>query len=894
MTLTEHLQGMNEHSLILTGTERVARHLKMQAALLQSIAGKRTWFAKGKIATVTQWIEQLWLDTLPDEQLLHPVQELAVVKTVADRSGLLPDSLISSTGTARRISQAYSQFIKYKMPLDADRFRFKKEYEYFWQWRELIAAECKKNGCVFRAQLPDLVLQGMISGAVPLPERVVLVGLLYINPAEQAILDYLASQGVEVAHVEEQANETDPVLVRATTQAEEFEHVAEWVSGHLKPYIETPQAAPSIALLVPDVKAYQAPLIEALSMAVSPAALLPAIEGVETREPWDVSSGATLGSRPVIRAAMSILSLSITSADIEAFSCVLRSKWVGGYASESSLRALADIWLRDNQGMGMNGRDLLKALQHAKHTCPDFIARLSLVLEKQSQVEGQLFPSEWADFFCEALQIMGWAAEEHLSSENFQTLEAWDDALMLFRSLDYQLGGCSYERAYMWLREIIDTRQFQPRLSHVAPVSIMSYTDAVGLSFDHVWVLGATNQALPQPADPSPFLPIELLAAAGVPEATSDGQLERAGRIVKALKQTCNEVVFSAFEHDDRGSSQGATELLGPWPAPIVPQSSFVGFDGSFIGTLNRDQYDPEAIPQMDDEEISSITGGVSIFKNYAYEPFYAFACNRLRAGEFPRQVVGFDPRIQGTMVHLCLELFWKKTKTQAALLAMTEEELTAAISGAVQDASDILLNKLAWRFGRNLIKLEQGRLVSLLQKWMEIEKARTLPFEVVGFEVRTKVVVYGVPLTVTLDRIDRITREDKTTFNVLIDYKAGANFKFSSLNAGSLKEPQLPIYAVTATPADLGIDSIDGITLAQVNAKNMHVHTRSAETAHLVPGRGTKNDVGGVDTWLGQVAAWERTLSDMAHGLITGNGEIEAPAKGLPMGYEHLGALIK
>lgn len=124
-TLLE-LQSITDKTLILASTERVARHLKLQASLLQSLAGNRTWFAKGQIKTVTAWIESAWLDLMPDEQLLFPVQELAVVKGIADRSSLLPDNLISSMSTARRVNQAHAQVLKYQIPLDRERFADRK------------------------------------------------------------------------------------------------------------------------------------------------------------------------------------------------------------------------------------------------------------------------------------------------------------------------------------------------------------------------------------------------------------------------------------------------------------------------------------------------------------------------------------------------------------------------------------------------------------------------------------------------------------------------------------------------------------------------------------------------------------------------------------------------
>jgi len=893
MSLIAHLQSLDDDTLVLAATERVSRHIKMQAALLQSVSGKRSWFAKGKIRTVTQWIEEVWLEQLPNEQLLFPVQELAVVKSVADRSGLLPDNLISSTSTARRIAQAYSTFIKYKLPSDPDRFRFKREYEVFWQWRSLIEEDCRKNGSVFRAEVPSLVLKSLQANAIAAPRRIVLVGVLYMNPSEEAVIDQLKKMGSEVIMVGGEADRCSPRLVRAVTQADEFEHVAEWINATLKPYITTPHAAPSIALLVPDMEAYQAPLTEALTMVVSPASLLPPNGGAEVREPWDISSGATLGARPMIRAALGILSITNRKADADVFSRVLRSSWVGGYSVEGPQRALVDIWIRENNGISMNGKDYLRALAACKTSCTIFTENLRRVLAAQEEDNSDRYPSEWADFFKASLEMMGWPEAEGLSSANFQTLESWEKAIKVFRSLDYQLGPCAYERAYMWLREVIETCRFQPRLNHVAPVAIMTYEDAVGLSFDHVWMLGATNKALPQPADPNPFLPIELLADAGVPEATSEGQLARAHRMVQALTGISSDITVSCFEYDDRGSNIGASELFGLWPTATQCSTTWSGFTGNEVGSLNREDYDQEKIPPVSDEERKTLKGGVSVFQNYAAEPFFAFACNRLGAREFPVPVFGFDPRIQGTMLHLCLELLWREVRTQRVLKAFTPEQLKLHVEDAIEKASVRLLYKLQWRYGHRLITLEQGRLRSLLLAWMEVEKGREHPFEVVGFESRTDVNVFGVELTVTLDRTDKILLPDGKVYCMLFDYKSGANFTFKRLNADKLLEPQLPIYATQVSPAALGVDSIKGVSLAQINAKKLHIHTRSSFVAKLCGGSADKNDVCTPNEWAAQVDAWNSALEGMAIGFLGGDGHLSVIDKALPMGYEHLASLI-
>lgn len=894
MSLIAHLQHLDDDTLVLASTERVSRHIKMHAAFLQSVSGKRSWFAKGKIRTVTQWIEDAWLELLPDEQLLNTVQELAVVKGVADRSGLLPENLISSTSTARRIAQAYSQFIKFKLPADQDRFRFKREYEVFWQWRLLIEADCRKNSCVFRAELPGLLLTALHEGKVKVPRKVVLAGVLYLNPTERAVVDFLRDAGIEIVDLDFDGVATKPQLIRAVTQADEFEHVAERINSLLKPYIQTPQAAPSIAILVPDMEKYQAPLIEALTLTVSPASLLPAVGGNEVREPWDISSGATLGSRPMIRTAMGLLSITNRQADSDTFSRVLRSHWIGGHSIEGAQRAQVDIWLRENKGLNMGGKDYLRALAASKVGCNIFTENLRGVLNAQESISGDLYPSEWAEFFEGSLARMGWPESESLSSANYQTLEAWGKALTVFRSLDYQLGPCNYDRAYMWLREVLETRAFQPRLSHVAPISIMTYSDAVGLKFDHVWMLGATSTTLPLPAEPNPFLPVDLLAAAGVPEATSDGQLAKAQRVVRALMMTSADITVSSFEHDDRGSGVGPSELFGPWTAPVKCTAVWDGFGGNEVGSLDRSTYDAETVPVVGSEERKSLAGGVSIFKNYATEPFFAFACNRLGATVFPMPTFGFDPRIQGTMLHLCLELFWTQVKSQKVLKAFSPEALDAQLSDSIEEASIKLLYKLQWRFGRRLIALEQARLKTLLTEWMDVEKARVLPFEVIAFERRTKVNVFGVELTVSLDRTDMVLHTNGKSYALLFDYKSGANFTYKYLNASTLLEPQLPIYATHTDPKELGVDAIEGITLSQINAKKLSMHTRSSFTASLFGEGAGKNDIATPSEWADQITAWNESLERMATGFLEGDAYLSSFTKALPVGFQHLEQLIR
>lgn len=896
MIFLKELSDLSESTLVLTSTERVARHLRLQSALLQSMSGKKAWFTKGRIQTVTSWIESVWLDLMPDEQLLYPVQELAVVKGLADGSGLMPATLISSTATSRRIGSAYSQSLKYQIPMDQERFRFKRELEVFWQLQEMIARECAAKGMVFRAQLPGLLLKAVQEGLVVLPSKIVIVGMIDMNPAERDLFATIQARGVEVVEVDVAGERTTPQLVRASNQVEEFARVAEWVNSKLSPYVETPLAAPQLAILVPDIRTFQAPLIEALSLHCSPASLIPGETDADTRTPWDISSGAILGSRPLVRVAMDLLSITPKSADMEAFSRVLRSPWISGEVAEGNSRALLDFWLRENMGLTMGGEDFLRAISVYKgDAVPIFRERFAAYLAAQLTGEAKRYPSEWAEHFTEALAGMGWPGSKEMDSANYQTLKAWDEALALFRTLDAQLGRVEYARGFMWLREVLDTLQFQPRISHVAPVSILGYEDAIGLNFDAVWVIGASTTVLPARVEPSPFIPLELQIEAGVPDASSEGALARAEKVVAALLSTSSEVTVSCPAHNDKGAAVSCSELFGAWPAAAPLVQSHGMFVDHLLGALDRSQVVEESVSEVSAEELAYIRGGVRIFKDYAEAPFMAFARNRLRAEMFPEPVIGLDPRIQGTMLHLVLELFWTDVRTSRALKAMSHDQLAAKIRETVAKASDQLLNKLIWRYGKRVIALERLRLESLIKEWLTLEAKRTHDFKVLGFEEPHDVTVGLVTISVKVDRRDQIflTEDESVYREVVIDYKSGATMRMTNLNAETLTEPQLPIYATKIDYQRAGGKKPDGIVLAQVNSKSLGFHTRSNFTAELAPKSGKHSGVSTDAAWIGQCDAWAERLDEMSLGFTDGEAWLQKGIQ-LPMGYEYLGILIR
>lgn len=405
------------------------------------------------------------------------------------------------------------------------------------------------------------------------------------------------------------------------------------------------------------------------------------------------------------------------------------------------------------------------------------------------------------------------------------------------------------------------------------------------------------EQRIASRAEPSPFIPTELQIDAGISDASSEGMLEYAQSVVGALLSCSADVSVSCPSHNEKGASIGASELFGSWPATAPTLETKGDFLDDMMGQLDRNNYEQEEVPAVSDIELTDIKGGVRIFKDYAESPFFSFVRNRLRANMFPQPIIGLDPRIQGTMIHLVLEKFWTEVVTSKALKAFSVEELKTKVQHHTQLASEDLLYKLIWRYGLKLIMLEQRRIVDLSIEWLELEKKREYEFEVIGFEERHEIVVGQVPLTVSLDRRERIFLDEAQTVSrcVVFDYKTGQEMRMNSLNASTLTEPQLPIYA---TKVDLSVESvepIDGIVLAQVNQKSLGFHARSNFSASLVEGKKARQeDVDTSDKWEAQKDAWNRQLDSMSAGFIRGEATLDLAGKGFPIGYEYIASIAR
>ena len=220
------------------------------------------------------------------------------------------------------------------------------------------------------------------------------------------------------------------------------------------------------------------------------------------------------------------------------------------------------------------------------------------------------------------LRDAGWPGERSISSHEQQAIRAWKDALSSLASLDLIQPSLDYRASLDWLRDITAHTLFQPE-DEGAPIQVMGLFESSGLSFDHLWVMGLHEEALPQPARPHPFLPLGLQRAHKLPRSSAERELEVATMVMRRLEISAREIVWSypRFEGDTPLAPSPLLKRASMWTPPIAENIRAAASLETFA--------DPCAPPVLPE---SMQSGGTRLLLDMAACPFRAWAFRRAGA----------------------------------------------------------------------------------------------------------------------------------------------------------------------------------------------------------------------------------------------------------------------
>ncbi len=784
---------LEENWVVLTVNRRLVRYIERRFDEKKLRQGRKIW-PTPKIMPVTAWLGECWhalldLAAFPDAILLDEESERVLWQRVVAESKDKGE-LLWSDSAALGAAQAWDILNSWNLEPPWEEAQGNVDAEAFARWAEDFQDICRKRGFLPYGKLPHIIAENLEK--IPLPKGVILAGFDEIAPNLKQLFNRMEKLSIPMV-----AWAKDPVAVtpRRTSFADgdaEITAAAKWARKLLEDgeqnRCKTGEDAMNIAIVVPDLQARRSRIVRVFSDIFYPGR--PQQAPFPEQSLFNLSLGAPLGDFAMIKDAMLLLQLARGEMEWRLCGSLLASPYWGGGDVEWTRRGLLDAAVRRLGMVSVGLSDLIREGEQLTSVTAGVLSDVEQYLGERAADDSKT-PGAWALWFAGLLKVLRWPGERSLNSHEYQAMEAWRDLLNRFSGLEHVLGAVDLDRALEILTGLAKNTVFQPRESE-AQVQVLGVLEAVGESFDAIWIMGLSEDAWPAIPEPNPFLPISFQQKHDLPRSSNQRELQYARRLTQQLLSSGNQIIVSYCEWDGEMAQR---------PSPLVSslqyidyteliQSEFptaveVIFDGK--GLENRNETQPAPF-----DEGAIITCGTSIIKSQVLCPFSAFARHRLHAEPLESPVYGFDGAQRGEITHRILADFWKEVKSSANLSSMSysqrEKLLYMLGTGAVSSQA----YKSGANYSKEYLQLEVKRQKRLVLKWLMIEESRTTPFEVEECECPGTLEIGGLAVNFRIDRIDRVDSGER----VIIDYKTG-QVKTGHWFSERPQEPQMPLYAL-------------------------------------------------------------------------------------------------
>jgi ATP-dependent helicase/nuclease subunit B len=799
----------------ICASTQLARALVREDTSARMAAGNAVWETPD-ILSWSAWLRRQW-DTLTMAPtaglpvLLNSSQEQLLweeIVTFSPRSA----HVIDPSASARLAAAAYAIAAAYRIPAQHALWTTTDDAAAFAQWMRAFERRCERDQWLPAARLADRL-------PTDKPTMVELAGFETLTPQQEALL---ASSSV--LHRLVPAAGEQRTALSFPDAASELDAAARWAARHL-------QADPHSHLAILDFQLAQnrATWEEAL--------------GRHCTGRFTVSPGAPLDAQPLPASALRLLELAAAgeTASVHLAGAMLLSPFVKGYETERYARARADARLRQRSGPDVR---LTEAIRF--DDCPQMARVVRALTTARQELSEPRLPSAWAAEFHKLLRDgAGWPGDARLSANEYPVYEAWRDCLSDFAALDPIAGPKGFGEALRLLRTTVGQTLYQTVSG--AGVTVESPESVYGARFDALWLASAHDAAWPYAPQPNPFIPIALQRQFGVPAATPAQAVARARPLTLAWLEAAPDITVSFA----RMGGQSAPQAISPLFANLAitdEQAISVTMPEGALESL-ADEYGPPAAP-------GAYPGGARLFKLQAGCAFRGFAEIRLNAGPLEEPYLGCSPRDHGSVIHLALEHCWHELGGSEGLRALSHAALEQLIHRSISQALTAKWPGTTTIYER-LREVEQERLCRLLELWFTVERQRETPFTVLDMETKRTVSLRGVEVEIRADRVDELAGGQGI---VILDYKTGKAVSPDWIGERP-GEPQLPLYAATATR------HVAGVALAQVHPK-ARKFVGNTESKSALPGKQPTLKPG-------TVAEWKATLEALADEFLSGKAEL-------------------
>ncbi|SMN14220.1 FIG01199495: hypothetical protein [uncultured Candidatus Thioglobus sp.] len=597
-----------------------------------------------------------------------------------------------------------------------------------------------------------------------------LYGFKTLTPQQSLLFDTIGHQVLETQQKNTQSNNK----IFQTTD-DEILSAAQWAQAH-----HTRHPHHHIAIVCPTLSSQHHQIKSIFNQVFSDTL-------TETgQKAYNISLGLPLTDAPLIRHLLALLELCQqlpnNRISTKLFNTVITSPYLHHAQAERSKRALLV-----NRVLSFSQTHFkLTRLSPYLDTAPHLQALLSDITLSAPK---QQTHDQWLIHFNTLMQNCGFATDRTLSSTEYQLFNKTQNASLGLNQLAQTHHKVSATHALLDLENTLSQVIFQAQ-SAPTPIQILGSLEAEGLIFERAWVLGMSDDFLPMALNSPTFIPHAIAQHHQIPHTSFTLITKDAQNTLNNLINLSSEVICSYAKSHFNTEQRPSPLCQFTHELPALTRHHQAPAQHSLPDQHARPLPDPH------------IHNGVNTLKDQMSCPFKGFA-HRLNIQSFDPPHIGLDRRQQGKIIHTALQYFYQQITTQAALLALKPTELDTLIQRKITQA---LAHYTVSAFRQN----EQKRLLTILHQFIRIDQQRD-PFTVLATEQQITTNIAGLTFTTRLDRLDETHNADK----IIFDYKI-SNPTTSHWNAPVIKEPQLPIYAIS--------NPVQGIAFIQLNADKVAI----------------------------------------------------------------------
>ncbi|MEN8719819.1 MAG: PD-(D/E)XK nuclease family protein [Oceanococcaceae bacterium] len=838
------LRTLAPGALVLCATELQARLWRREHAHARLTDGAPAWESP-RILSLGRWVREFWLASWPAEELISRSKERRLWQQLlaadpAHTQLLAPDRMAESLMQAWNLCQRQDL-----APMDEPRWTT--EQELYARLHRAMEGTLAARGWCTDAELGRRVLrQGLDSDNAMTPARDAPVWAYGFLPAQTSVVEQRLLDSLGAHHIETRPNGPDtvgPQAIVCRDRALQWQQAAETVRAllHAEPAARVVVAVPELAQKVDALDVHWGPRLAAADMHA---------DSEEAPLPWSVEHPRPLARLPAIATLLTLTEWSRARMPMSQLARLLQQPLLIDPEQRHAL-ALAERRLRE-RGVLFSIRDLCSALPD------DADDTLLLALDALEQIIGDEPDHASASTWVAHWQCRWSAWPWRDSTPHWPLREDFQADLATFLSVADDAETLPRREALRLLREVMNDHFHSPRRAHEAPILICDWTQAHGLPCTHRLLLDADATALPRAQPATPWLNPELLRRAHHPSASPAHSLRAERERTLALLAPPTHMVLRAAQDED-GTPLAVSPLVAlDWQMLTTVADEATGAVLEWPAT--------DTVGGLNDERLSRQTGGAGLLRRQALSPFAAFVYHRLRVRELAPLPTGLSPARQGEWVHAVLARFWTVHRHSAALAAMSDDALDEHLRAIVADTAAHFVP--ASRYGTHLQLLESDRVSAVCGRWLMHERRRIDPFEVLYCEQRLTLSRPPLPLSLQLDRLDRVQTPDGTRF-LVIDYKTGSA-TMSGWNGAVLSEPQLPLYAVAAPRIGPDVPHIDGICLARVDLHHPALLAATNWRPRLT--EATEGDPAWKHVWPDECERWAEAIDALVSGYCAGD----------------------